>query len=402
MSATIIASRYGAVDRLILAIARRAIGDGFAGHLILVLPSGRAIKLGRALQEPAAEIHLRSYQAVWASIRRASLGLCESYVEGHWDSPDPTRVFAFLLANSTKLDRAAPFASLGNLLDRLWHFRRSNSRSGSKRNIEAHYDLGNQFYKLWLDDTMTYSAAWFGGGAPSLEAAQNAKYQLVLNSLGIARGHSLLEIGCGWGGLADAAADIGVEVTGITLSEEQLAFARKRLGSRADLRLQDYRDVQGEFDRIASIEMIEAVGEAYWPSYFRTLSDRLKPGGIAAIQAITIDPGLFQLYRRSVDFIQRHIFPGGMLPTTDILKRQAEAVGLIYEPVLSFGKDYERTLLIWRERFEAAWPKIAALGFDERFRRKWLLYLIYCEEGFRARTIDVGLYRLTKPCRMAG
>lgn len=397
MSATTIVGRSGALDRLIVALAGRETRKSVAGHLKLILPSGRAIEFGRALQEPAAEIHLGSYKAVWASVRRASLGLCESYVDGHWDSPDPARVFAFCLANGAMLDRASKFVSLKRFFDRAWHKLRRNSRRGAKRNIEAHYDLGNDFYKLWLDETMTYSCAWFGDGALSLEAAQSAKYQLVLDSLGVTRGHALLEIGCGWGGLAQAAADIGANVTGITLSEEQLAFAKERLHARADLRLQDYRDVEGTFDRIASIEMIEAVGEAYWPRYFRALSDRLNPGGIVAIQAITIDPRLFPLYRRGVDFIQRHIFPGGMLPTTEILRRQAEAAGLVFKPVMCFGQDYARTLASWRERFEAAWPKIAALGFDERFRRKWRIYFAYCEAGFRANTIDVGLYRLVKP-----
>ena len=225
------------------------------------------------------------------------------------------------------LDRAAKFVSLRRFFDRAWHKLRRNSRRGAKRNIEAHYDLGNDFYKLWLDETMTYSCAWFGDGAQNLEAAQSAKYKLVLDSLGVTRGHALLEIGCGWGGLAQAAADIGANVTGITLSEEQFAFAKHASAADADLRLQDYRDVEGTFDRIASIEMIEAVGEAYWPRYFPALSDRLKPGGIAVIQAITIDPRLFPLYRRSVDFIQRHIFPGGMLPTTEIIKTASRGGG---------------------------------------------------------------------------
>jgi cyclopropane-fatty-acyl-phospholipid synthase len=368
-----------------------------AGHLSLRLPSGRVIDFGHPTQSPSGELHLKSYKAIWATIRRGSLGLCESYVEGQWESPDPARTFDFFLANGALLDRAAGIVSIANVVDRAWHRSRSNTHSGSKRNIEAHYDLGNDFYRLWLDDTMTYSSAWFGGAAQSLEAAQVAKYQLVLDALALERDQTLLEIGCGWGGLADAAAKAGATVTAITLSEEQLAYASARLKSRADVRLQDYRDVEGTFDRIASIEMIEAVGEAYWPTYFRTLSERLRPGGLAAIQAITIDAALFPNYRRGVDFIQRHIFPGGMLPTTDIMKQQAHAVGLTFEPVATFGLDYARTLGLWRDRFEAAWPSIAKLGFDDRFRRKWRLYLAYCEAGFRANTIDVGVYRFTKP-----
>ncbi|MDZ4738291.1 MAG: cyclopropane-fatty-acyl-phospholipid synthase family protein [Alphaproteobacteria bacterium] len=396
MTSDSLETRRPVLERLLAAIGLRAWGV-VAGHLVLTLPSGRKIEFGHASQGPAAELRLTSYRAIWASIRRGSLGLCEAYVDGHWQSPDPALVFSFCLANGKILDRATSFASLRRLIDRIWHLRRNNSRRGSKRNIEAHYDLGNTFYSLWLDGTMTYSSARYRDGAQSLEAAQAAKYQLVLEELGLQPGHTLLETGCGWGGLAEAAAGAGAAVTGITLSEEQLAYAKLRLNGRADLRLQDYRDVGGIFDRIASIEMVEAVGEAYWPEYFRMLRDRLKPGGVAVIQAITINPRLFPAYRRGVDFIQRHIFPGGLLPTTEILKSQAEAVGLVYQPVLSFGLDYARTLVVWRERFDSAWPQIVALGFDERFRRKWQLYLAYCEAGFRARTIDVGLYRFVKP-----
>lgn len=389
--------RSGALDRLMMTLARRATRREVRSHLELTLPSGSVIEFGHASQAPAARIHLRSYKALWASIRRGSLGLCESYVDGHWDSPDPMRVFSFFLQNGEVLDRATNFAGVARLIDRVWHRRRSNSRRGSKRNIEAHYDLGNDFYRLWLDPSMTYSSAWFGGGAQDLEAAQAAKYQLVLDALGLKPDHALLEIGCGWGGLAEAAVGIGANVTAITLSQEQRGYAKQRLNGGADLRLQDYRDVDGTFDRIASIEMIEAVGEAYWPRYFRVLFERLKPGGVAIIQAITIDPRLFPDYRRGVDFIQRHIFPGGMLPTAEMLRHHSDAAGLDCQPVLNFGEDYERTLFLWRQRFEAAWPKIAALGFDERFHRKWRLYLAYCEAGFRARTIDVGLYRFTRP-----
>jgi cyclopropane-fatty-acyl-phospholipid synthase len=390
MSATAFPSPAAALDRMMAALARR---HTLAGHLHLVLPSARTIDFGRKRDEPSAEIHLRSYKALWAALRGGSLGLCEAYVDGAWDSPDPARVLAFFLANGAKFDRAGKIASVFNLVDRLWHWRRANSRTGSKRNIEAHYDLGNGFYELWLDETMTYSAAWFGDGAQDLATAQRDKYRRVLSALELEPGHRLLEIGCGWGGFAEAATEAGANVTGLTLSSEQLAFAQQRLGANADLRLQDYRDVGGAYDRIASIEMIEAVGEAYWPQYFATLAQRLKPGGVAVIQAITIAPALFPLYRRNVDFIQRHIFPGGMLPTEDILASQARAVGLTYEPLDRFGMDYARTLALWRRRFEEAWPKIQALGFDDRFRRKWRLYLAYCEEGFRARTIDVGFYR---------
>lgn len=396
MSVETFEARAGFLERLIIAAGRRRIPDGIAGKLALTLPSGRKFAFGSAERGISAELNILSYKAVWAAVRRGALGFCEAYVHGHWDSPDPANVFLFYLQNREPLDRASSAVFFQSLLDHIWHRLRANSRAGSRRNIEAHYDLGNDFYRLWLDEGMTYSSAWFGGGAQSLEEAQAAKYKFILEALDLDPAHHLLEIGCGWGGLAEAAVELGADVTGITLSNEQLDFAQARLGDGADLRLEDYRDTQGTFDRIASVEMIEAVGEAHWPRYFQTLAERLKPGGAAVIQAITIDERWFPAYRRSADFIQRYIFPGGMLPTKEIIKQQALAAGLSFEPLLSFGLDYARTLTLWRERFEAAWPKIAELGFDEGFRRKWRLYLDYCEAGFRDRTIDVGIYRFSK------
>jgi cyclopropane-fatty-acyl-phospholipid synthase len=397
MTAEYAIGREDALGRLILAVGRRLTPSTLRGHLVLELPSGRRLDIGQRAHGPTAELRLRNWRPVWASMRRAALGFCESYIEGHWDSPDPVQVMRFYLHNRASLDRAAKPVFFRSLADRLWHVLRDNSRRGSKRNIEAHYDLGNDFYRLWLDPGMTYSSGWFGSGASDLESAQKAKYALVLDALGLAPGHRLLEIGCGWGGLAEEAAARGAVVTGITLSREQLAYAKARLNGRADLRLEDYRDTTGRFDRIASVEMIEAVGAAHWPVYFATLRDRLEPGGVAAVQAITIHERNFARYSASADFIQRYIFPGGMLPTTEILAAQAAQAGLGFEAVQVFGQDYARTLALWRQNFDAAWPAIANLGFNERFRRKWRLYLDYCEAGFRHGVIDVGVYRFTKP-----
>ena len=379
---------------LIFGIGRRLKPRRIRGHLVVTLPSGRTIELGQASHGPSAELHLKSWQPVWAAIRRADVGFCESYIDGEWDSPDPSRLFGFYVQN--RYNRDAGAFRFRNLADKVWHMLRDNNPAGAKRNIEAHYDLGNDFYRQWLDGSMTYSAAWFGNGATELEAAQIAKYHLVLDTLDLVPGNQLLEIGCGWGGLAKEALARGAQVTGITLSQEQHRYASERLGDGADIRLQDYRDTSGTFDRIASIEMIEAVGEAHWPVYFQMLHDRLRPGGIAAIQAITINDQVFPIYRKGVDFIQRHIFPGGMLPTAGILQSQAQAAGLSFETIACFGRDYARTLSMWRENFEKSWPAIAGLGFDSRFRRKWRLYLDYCEAGFRDGVIDVGVYRFAK------
>jgi cyclopropane-fatty-acyl-phospholipid synthase len=288
-------------------------------------------------------------------------------------------------------------------LDRLRHRLRPNSRRGSRHNIAAHYDISNAFYGCWLDGAMTYSSALFRDGGETLEAAQLAKYHNLAHLLGLKPGQHVLEIGCGWGAFAIIAAkDYGCRVTAVTLSREQQAFAVQRvraegLESRVEVRLQDYRDVDGVFDRIASIEMFEAVGEAFWPAYWGVVRQRLKPGGVAALQVITIADDRFARYRRGADFIQCHVFPGGMLPSPSALRAEIAAAGLTLTDEERFGASYARTLEIWRQRFEAAWPEIRAHGFDERFRRLWLYYLAYCEAGFRTAAIDVAQYRITAP-----
>jgi cyclopropane-fatty-acyl-phospholipid synthase len=280
---------------------------------------------------------------------------------------------------------------------------RSNSKEGSKKNISEHYDLGNDFYGQWLDPSMTYSSAIFTSPDQSLAEAQHIKYRRVAEMAGVTPGSSVLEIGCGWGGFAETVAkDFGASVRGITLSREQLNYGlerlkRQNLDTLAHLVFEDYRDTTGQFDHIGSIEMIEAVGEEHWPSYFQTVHDRLKPGGTAAIQAITIDERDFEDYRTGPDFIQRFIFPGGMLLTKTAMKEQGERVGLVLEDVETFRLSYAKTLRLWRERFLECWPEITKLGYDEEFRRKWIYYLAYCEAGFMEGSIDVGIYQYRKP-----
>lgn len=397
MTSETLDARDGVLGRLIGLIGRKLMPRDLTGGLTLTLPSGRTHRIGYARPGVSCDLQLRNYRPVWSAMRRGAIGFAESVMAGDVDSSDLTAVLRFYLQNRPALNAAARPVFSKSPADRLFHLLRPNTRTGARRNISAHYDLGNDFYALWLDRTMSYSSACFGSGAQTLDAAQGAKYDLVLGALDLARPSDILEIGCGWGGFLETAARHGHRVTGLTISQEQLDYARKRLGGQAEVRFQDYRDTRESFDAIASIEMIEAVGEANWPTYFQALHDRLRPGGAAAVQAITIDERLYDGYRRKADFIQRYIFPGGMLPTRQILGEQAARAGLTFETVKCFGQDYARTLAIWRERFEDAWGAIARLGFDERFRRRWNYYLCYCEAGFTEGSIDVGVYRFRRP-----
>jgi cyclopropane-fatty-acyl-phospholipid synthase len=284
----------------------------------------------------------------------------------------------------------------------LYHLFNRNDRKGSRKNIHAHYDLGNSFYSHWLDPSMTYSSAIFERPGQPLKDAQNAKYAALAQTLTLEPRHHVLEIGCGWGGFAEfAAKEIGARVTAVTISPSQHDFARKRLfdlglAEKADIQLIDYRDVQGRFDRVASIEMFEAVGEAYWPTYFSKVHDVLAPGGRAGLQIITIRDELFEHYRNQTDFIQRYIFPGGMLPSETRLKAETARAGLDWRDVRRFGQNYADTLAEWGRRFEGAWDDITKLGFDERFRRLWRFYLSYCEAGFRTERTNVIQLGLSK------
>ena len=364
------------------------------GLLEIRLPDGARSLFGEG--EPGVTLQVNDEAVFGRVLAKGDIGLAEAYLDGEWDSSDVTALLTLLARNRDAL-RDAVYGSWRQLLAaRLRHWFNGNSRAGSKRNIMAHYDLGNDFYRLWLDPGMSYSAALFDGtpGQP-LQAAQDAKYRRILDRLSAAPGQRVLEIGCGWGGFAEMAARAGLAVTGLTLSPAQLAWAQQRVPS-ADLRLQDYRDTAERFDHVVSIEMFEAVGERWWPTYFRTVAEALKPSGRAVIQSITIRDDLFADYRRGTDFIQQYIFPGGMLPSRTAFRAQAARQGLVVRDEFAFGGDYARTLARWRNAFDAHWPQIATLGFDESFRRLWRLYLSYCEAGFLAGNIDVVQFELAR------
>ena len=364
------------------------------GLLEIRLPDGARFLFGEG--EPGVTMQVNDETVFARVLAKGDIGLAEAYLDGEWDSPDVTALLALLARNRDAL-RDAVYGSWRQLLAaRLRHWFNRNSRAGSKRNIMAHYDLGNDFYRLWLDPSMSYSSALFDGTSDQpLQAAQDAKYGRILSRLAAEPGQRVLEIGCGWGGFAEMATHDGLAVTGLTLSPAQLAWARQRVPS-ADLRLQDYRDTTERFDHVVSIEMFEAVGERWWPTYFRTVANALKPEGRAVIQSITIRDDLFATYRRGTDFIQQYIFPGGMLPSRAEFRAQAERQGLVVRDEYAFGVDYARTLALWRDAFDAKWPQIAALGFDEPFRRLWRLYLSYCEAGFLAGNIDVVQFELAR------
>ena len=363
------------------------------GMLEIRLPDGSSRLFGNG--EHGVTLNVSNEAMFSAVLAKGDIGLAEAYLDGHWDASDITGLLTLLAKNRDVLKKAV-YGSWRNLLAaRVRHWLNGNSRAGSKRNIMAHYDLGNDFYKLWLDPSMSYSSALYravDGG--DLESAQRAKYRRILRRLKAESAESVLEIGCGWGGFAELAVEEGLKVTGLTLSPAQLAWAQKRVPD-ADLRLQDYRDTKEQFDHIVSIEMFEAVGERWWPTYFKTIAKSLKPGGRAVVQSITIRDDLFAEYRKGTDFIQQYVFPGGMLPSRSAFRAAAAKQGLTVHGEYAFGEDYARTLAEWRVAFEAKWPEIAALGFDENFRRLWRMYLCYCEAGFLAGNVDVVHFELS-------
>jgi cyclopropane-fatty-acyl-phospholipid synthase len=375
------------------------------GELSLALPSGRTVHLGNG--HPKAQVTLHDWEVFDRALASGDIGFGEAYMDGLFETDSLARLLTLLNANRQAIDTALYGSWLGRLAYRIKHLLNRNTRKKARRNISAHYDLGNSFYQEWLDSSMTYSAALFAGDEERpLEAAQNIKLGRVLEELAVAPGGRVLEIGCGWGSFAQHAAAQGIHVTGLTLSTEQLAFAQNRLlgaglADRADLRLQDYRDEgQGraaQYDGIASIEMFEAVGEPYWESYFACLARNLKPGARACVQTITIDDALFERYRDGTDFIQQYIFPGGMLPSPERFEALAQRFGLSVVNKLAFGYDYALTLRHWREAFLAKQLAVRAQGFDARFVRMWEFYLAYCEAGFMTKSTDVIQYTLQKP-----
>lgn len=377
------------VRPLIACLERFAVGT-----LRLETPEGYELRFGDG-GEPQADLQLKNWSALRRIFQHGDIGLAECYRDGLVKTRDLTSLIRLGIRNQGVLERAIHGNPLLNLGYRLRHLLRRNSRRGSERNIQAHYDLGNDFYQLWLDPSMTYSSACFNARrTDDLLLAQQAKYQRMLDLLGARPGDSILEIGCGWGGFAEHAARQGMRVHGVTLSHEQLAYARSRI-QQADLQelasfeLRDYRDLRGKYDHIVSIEMLEAVGDAYWPGYFRQLYALLRPGGRAALQSIVIQESHFERYRRGTDFIQQYIFPGGMLPSPPRIVEQALSQGLEVNRLESFGADYAETLRRWRRRFEANREAVRQLGFDTAFIRLWRFYLAYCEAGFDEGRIDL-------------
>ncbi len=374
------------------------------GSLTLQLPDGTLQHFGNG-GGPVAAITLRNWKVFSAALRSGDIGFAESYIAGDWTTPHLTDLLQLFIANRQHIEGMVYGSWVGRLLYRVKHLLNRNTLANSQKNIHAHYDLGNAFYQLWLDDTMNYSSAWFEDDPKGdLRTAQHAKVRRALRTAGVQSGHRILDIGCGWGALAEmAATEFDASVTGITLSTEQLDFARQRmqqlgLSGRADLRLQDYRDIDdGPFDAICSIEMVEAVGREYWPTYFQTIHRLLKPGGRACIQSIVIDDSLFERYISSTDFIQQYIFPGGCLPCPSEFRREAEAAGLQAQDEFAFGQDYAETLRRWRERFLARRAQILGWGFDERFMHIWEFYLAYCEAAFAMNSINLVQYTLVRP-----
>jgi cyclopropane-fatty-acyl-phospholipid synthase len=365
------------------------------GRLAVTFPDGNRHEFAGAQPGPQAEMTINSMEAISRIMNDGKMGFCEAVMEGDIDSSGMAELIELAVMHDAMLSKQMTATILRRLGLRLYHGMRRNSKTGAAKNIAYHYDLGNEFYAAWLDRTMTYSSAVFDRDTDDLATAQTNKYRRLADLADIQPGDHVLEIGCGWGGFAKyAIEERGARVTGITISREQHDFAKQRLADaglagRGEVQLIDYRDLKGKFDKIVSIEMFEAVGEAYWPTYFNAVSSLLKSGGRAALQAITIEDEAFEEYRREPDFIQRYIFPGGMLPSMPKLEQPVAEAGLKLVDEAGFGQDYARTLAEWRERFQEAWPQLATGRFDTRFKRMWELYLSYCEGGFRAGMIDV-------------
>ncbi|WP_169543821.1 SAM-dependent methyltransferase [Sneathiella aquimaris] len=372
------------------------------GHVTLSLPSGSLFEFGQPVAGvKGAQMDLHDIGAVKRFLKHSDIGLGESYMDGQWSSPDLDALMQVALLNEQYLKESI----LGGLLTKIQHlfalFKTRNTRSGSRRNIAHHYDLGNDFYRLWLDRTMTYSSALFGENDQSLAQAQMRKYQEIARIAGVEKGSKILEVGCGWGGFAEfAAIEYQGQTDGLTLSEEQLAFAKDRLSSQglekqARFFLRDYRDHHGDYDAIVSIEMFEAVGRENWDSYFQCLKQNLKAGRKAAVQVITIDENRYDTYLGAQDFIQKYIFPGGLLPSKTAFMNSARKNGFNVRICHEFGTDYADTLSQWEKDFQKNWQKISTLGYDTRFKRMWEFYLKYCEAGFRQKSLDVVIFELS-------
>ena len=374
-----------------------------SGRLDFVLPDGRRFRAEGRNPGPVAELVIHNPDIFARLIREGDLGFCEAYLDGWWSTPDLMAFMDLVHAGNDELYDGFPGMRLVRAYEMLRFWMQRNSKRQARKNISYHYDLGNDFYGLWLDDTMTYSSALFETGQESLEAAQRSKYASMVDRMGVQPGDHVLEIGCGWGGFAEyAAKERGLRVTGLTISQEQLSYARQRMekagiSDRVELKLQDYRDETGRYDGIASIEMFEAVGEKYWPVYFDTVRERLKPGRHATLQIITVQHRRWETYRKGVDFIQKYIFPGGMLPSPVVLRDQIEKAGLTVRDSFEFGESYSQTLRRWHEVFNDRWDQVARLGFDTRFRRMWNFYLASCAATFHFGNCDVTQITITRP-----
>ena len=373
------------------------------GRIDFVMPDGRVFRAEGTEAGPVAELRVHDEDTFARLVREGDLGFCDAYIEGGWSTPDLQAFLDFLQSDNDVLYDGFPGMFFVRIYERMRHWMNRNTKEQAKKNISYHYDLGNEFYALWLDETMTYSSALFQTGQESMEAAQTAKYASMVDEMGAQPGDHVLEIGCGWGGFAEyAARERGLRVTGLTISEEQLRFAEERiekagLSHLVDFKLQDYRDEKGQYDGIASIEMFEAVGEKYWPAYFETVRERLRPGKQATLQIITLTEERFEVYRKSVDFIQKYIFPGGMLPSRTALKDEVAKAGLNFVKSVEFGESYSQTLRRWHETFNRQWDRVQDLGFDDRFRRMWNFYLTSCAAAFHSGNCDVTQITISRP-----
>ncbi|SFQ31074.1 cyclopropane-fatty-acyl-phospholipid synthase [Roseivivax halotolerans] len=373
------------------------------GRIDFVMPDGRVFRADGRNPGPVAELHLHNPDLFARLIREGDLGFCDGYLDGWWSTPDLQAFMDLVHADNEDIYDGFPGMGLLRAYERLRFWLKSNSKTQARRNIAQHYDLGNEFYQLWLDDTMTYSSAKFDTGQESLEKAQIAKYASMVDQMGAQPGDHVLEIGCGWGGFAEyAAKERGLRVTGLTISQAQYDYAKERirragLEDRVEFKLQDYRDERGLYDGIASIEMFEAVGERYWPVYFNTVKDRLKPGATATLQVITVDHRRWDVYKRGPDFIQKYIFPGGMLPSPVVLRDEIKRAGLEVLRSIEFGDSYDQTLRRWHDTFNRKWDEVAQLGFDDRFRRMWNFYLTSCAATFATGNCDVTQITLSRP-----
>ena len=373
------------------------------GQIDFVLPDGRRFRAEGQSPGPVAELNVHNTDLFARLIREGDLGFCDAYLDDWWSTPDLQAFMDFIHADNEDIYDGFPGMGLVRRYEQLRFWLQRNSKDQARKNISYHYDLGNDFYGLWLDDTMSYSSAIFSDPQQSMETAQIEKYKSMVDEMGVVPGDHVLEIGCGWGGFAEyAAAERGLQVTCLTISEEQFNYAVERIekagiSEKVTFKLQDYRDEKGLYDGIASIEMFEAVGEQYWPVYFETVRERLKPGKTATFQIITVAHRRWKVYKRGVDFIQKYIFPGGMLPSPVVLREQIEKAGLAVEKSVEFGKSYDITLRRWHETFNDKWDQIAAMGFDERFKRMWNFYLTSCAATFDSGNCDVTQITVRKP-----